>query len=241
MKRIIALIFCYCFSIAAVAQQLPHLFLVGDSISIYYTPFLKDDLAGVANLSRKMSTKPESIPVQLGDPDVQGGNSRMVLEYLQSRYKEANFRPPIVLVNCGLHDIKHDAKTEKIAIEAKDYESNLRAIEGLIRTHGGKMIWISTTPVDDARHNALSKDFHRYNADVLRYNAIAAALCQHLHVPIIDLYTFTAHFGNGHYIDHIHYDETTRSLQAAYIAGYVQGWLEEHPQSHKNDATAQKR
>src|ERR1700761_3800848 len=82
------------------AEELPKLFLVGDSISIYYTPNLQADLAGEAILSRKMSASPESIPVQLGDPNVQGGNSRMVLEYLRGRYQDAAFQPQVVLVNC---------------------------------------------------------------------------------------------------------------------------------------------
>jgi hypothetical protein len=46
MKRTFSLfLFFCCISIAVGAQQLPNLFLVGDSISIYYTPPLKDDLA----------------------------------------------------------------------------------------------------------------------------------------------------------------------------------------------------
>ncbi|MDR3577804.1 MAG: SGNH/GDSL hydrolase family protein [Anaerolineaceae bacterium] len=234
MRRILAFILFFCsISIAVGAQQLPNLFLVGDSISIYYTPALKDDLAGMANLSRKMSVQPETIPVQLGDPNVQGGDSRMVLQYLQSRYQNSGFKPETVLINCGLHDIKRDQKTGKVAVDAKEYESNLNAIERLIGSHGGKMLWISTTPVDDARHNSLSTAFFRYNADVIHYNTIAATVCAKLHVPIIDLYTFTAHFGNGHYIDHVHYDEATRALQAAYIAGFVQSWLEEHSEAYK--------
>ena len=64
------------------AEKLPKLFLVGDSISIYYTPYLETDVSANYSFSRKTSPKPESIKEQLGDPNVQGGNSRMVLEYL---------------------------------------------------------------------------------------------------------------------------------------------------------------
>jgi hypothetical protein len=42
---------------------------------------------------------------------------------------------------------------------------------------------------------------------------------------IIDLYTFTLHYGNSHYIDHVHFDPATRALQAAFIAGYLDSWL----------------
>jgi hypothetical protein len=225
MKSITLILWLLSLSAVARAQDLPQLFLVGDSISIYYTPNLQADLAGEAVLTRKMSAAPESIPVQLGDPNVQGGNSRMVLEYLRGRYQDAAFRPQVVLVNCGLHDIKRIPKTNVIAVDATEYVNNLKAIEDLVRSHHAALVWINTTPVDDARHNALSKEFFRYNADVVRYNQIAAKFFKSTHVSIIDLYSFTAHFGNSHYIDHVHYDEATRALQAAFIAGFLDSWL----------------
>jgi lysophospholipase L1-like esterase len=228
MKWIAQILWLCSLCAVASAEELPKLFLVGDSISIYYTPILQADLAGEASLTRKTSAAPESIAVQLGDPNVQGGNSRMVLEYLRGRFQDEGFHPGVVLVNCGLHDVKRVPKTNVVAIDAAEYEANLKAIEDLVRSHRAKLVWISTTPVDDARHNALSKEFFRYNADVVRYNEIAAKLFKDTGVPIIDLYTFTAHFGNGHYIDHVHFDEPTRALQAAYIAGYLDSWLHEH-------------
>ena len=225
MKLLAALLWLFVLCISSSAQQAADVFLVGDSISIYYTPDLTDDLAGIANLSRKMSATPESIEVQLGDPNVQGGDSRMVLTFLHDRYRSIAFRPQVVLVNCGLHDVKHDPKTGIIAVDLQEYEANLRAIEGLVRAHGARLVWINSTPVDDARHNSLSKAFFRYNSDVVRYNSAAQNLFDGLNVPVIDLYRFTAHLGNTHYIDHIHYDAGTRALQAAYIAGYLQSWL----------------
>jgi hypothetical protein len=49
-----------------VAQQLPKSFFVGDSISIYYTPFVQTDVSTSFSFSRKTSPKPESIVEQLG-------------------------------------------------------------------------------------------------------------------------------------------------------------------------------
>jgi hypothetical protein len=137
------------------------------------------------------------------------------------RFNDDRFHPDIVLVNCGLHDIKRNLKTNVIAIDSNEYRKNLIAIFGLLHSHKARVMWISTTPVDDARHNSLSKEFHRYNADVERYNKIAREICVARHIPIIDLYKFTAHLGKDHYIDHVHYDTSTRELQAAFIAGAV--------------------
>lgn len=47
-------------------QLLPKSFFVGDSISIYYTPFVQTDVSTSYSFSRKTSPKPESIVEQLG-------------------------------------------------------------------------------------------------------------------------------------------------------------------------------
>jgi lysophospholipase L1-like esterase len=143
----------------------------------------------------------------------------MVLDYLEKRYSKPGFEPDVVLINCGLHDIKRVPQTNAIAIDSAEYRANLEKMIALIRRHHGKIVWISTTPVDDKRHNALSKEFLRYDRDVVQYNNIADSVFSRARVPIIDLYTFTKQLGPGHYIDHVHWDEITRAQQAAYVAG----------------------
>src|ERR1700712_3870028 len=93
MKWALLLLCCLICCGAAVGQQLPSVFLVGDSISIYYSPDLQSNLAGEASFSRKTSATPEPISVQLGDPAVQGGDSRAVLAYLRGRLQETTFHP----------------------------------------------------------------------------------------------------------------------------------------------------
>ena len=218
--RLLSSLLCVALSLSTRAE-LPKLFLVGDSISIYYTPYLETDVSANYSFSRKTSPTPESIKDQLSDPKVQGGNSRMVLEYLEKRYTEPNFAPDIVLINCGLHDIKRIPQTNVVAIDPAEYRENLKKMVALIRRHHGMIVWINTTPVDDKRHNELSKEFFRYNRDVEQYNDIANGVFTRANAPIIDLYTFTKHLGAGHYIDHVHWDESTRVQQAAYIAGFL--------------------
>jgi lysophospholipase L1-like esterase len=203
------------------AQSRKQVFLIGDSISIYYTPYLQSDLADAVLFSRKGPSQIESVDEEVEDPQANGGDSRAVLNYLQMRFTDDRFHPDIVVVNCGLHDIKRNPNTNVIAIDSSEYRKNLIAMFALLHSHKARVIWISTTPVDDARHNSLSKQFYRYNADVERYNRIAREICATRHIPIIDLYEFTAHLGKDHYIDHVHYDTSTRELQAAFIAGAV--------------------
>lgn len=224
MKKIVWLLLCISMSHAGIAQEKPKLFLVGDSISMHYTPYLKADVAGRFSFSRKASPGMEVTAGTIDDPKANGQDSRLVLSYLRTRFAEADFHPDVVLINCGMWDIKRDPKTNQIVVAADEYKSNLVAIADLVRSKRAKMIWINTTPVDDARHNSISKSFYRFNADVVAYNDIAEKLFNARHVPIVDLYTFTEQLGPGHRIDHAHFDEPTRALQAAYIAGFLDSW-----------------
>ncbi|WP_187143370.1 SGNH/GDSL hydrolase family protein [Terriglobus albidus] len=200
------------------ANEIP-LFLIGDSISLQYTPYLKEDLAPRVAFSRKEGTVHAS---NLDVPDdANGGNSNMVLSYLEKRYKDKTFAPAILLVNAGLHDVKRDVHTNQLAVPPEIYRRNLMRIASLALKHHATLIWVNTTPVDDIRHNRLSHDFHRFDSDVRTCNLIASAVFRAKAVPIIDLYEFTAKSATTHYIDHVHYDDAMRALQAAFIAGAV--------------------
>jgi len=224
MRKLLLFLLCLSISHAGAAQDKPKLFLVGDSISLYYTPYLKADIANTFSFSRKASPGMEVTAGTIDDPKGNGQDSRLVLSYLRTRYAEADFHPDVVMVNCGLWDIRRNPKTNEIVVGTDEYKSNLVAIADLVHSKGAKMIWINTTPVDDARHNARSKSFFRFDADVKTYNGIADGFFAERHVPIVDLYTFTSQLGPGHVIDHVHFDESTRALQAAFIAGYLESW-----------------
>jgi hypothetical protein len=212
-------------------KLLPKLFLLGDSISILYTPYLAKDVSNDFRFGRKegIAGRPTYLDFPTGNPDAEymadanGGNSRMVLAYLRARFAEKDFRPDVVVLNCGLHDIKRDPTTNNVAVKTEEYRRNLETIQGLIRGEKVGLVWINTTPVDDAIHNSRMHDYHRFDVDVREYNAIAAGVFGRTHTPIVDLYSFTKRLGSEHYEDHVHYDEPTRALQAAYIAGFIIG------------------
>jgi hypothetical protein len=50
-------------------------------------------------------------------------------------------------------------------------------------------------------------------------------VCLKNKVPVIDLYSFTENLGSDRYVDHVHYREPVRALQAAYIVGYIDNYL----------------
>jgi lysophospholipase L1-like esterase len=224
LKKSIILFVCITF-VSWSNLSKPKLFLIGDSISVQYRPYLKDYLAGIADMDGKQDDgqAEKNLDVPAG---ANGGDSRMVFAYLRSKFKNPAFKPDFLLLNCGLHDIKHDPETGVIQVTEDDYRKNLEGIVKLLRQNKVQLIWIRTTWVVDDIHNRKSSSIRRYEADVLKYNAIADEVCRKNKIPSIDLYTFSKQQGMEHIADHVHFDEPTRALQAAYIAGFVQSILQ---------------
>jgi len=193
--------------------------VIGDSISLGYGSELKIMLENVFDYSTKNTNADAgNLDFPVGP---NAGDSRMVLNYLRTLKADKNFRADLMLLNCGLHDIKTDRNTIKKAIDSKQYTLNLDTIFRLLRKMKQPVIWVNTTTVNDSIHNSKNVGFYRYKTDVIRYNQIADSLCLKYKIPVINLYSYTKTFPDSSYIDHVHYKPEYAKLQAAYIAGFI--------------------
>jgi lysophospholipase L1-like esterase len=195
-------------------------FVIGDSISVHYGPYLEQYLNGVIEYERKNGTTEalKNLDIPQG---TNGGDSSMVLEYLEARANNAPIDADYILINCGLHDIKTNPETGEKQVPLKEYIENVKKIIDTTKKYGLKLIWIRTTPADEIVHNSIMDDFHRYAADCIAYNEAADKIMDDAGIPSIDLYTFTNNLGDNLYCDHIHYNEHIREKQASFIAGYL--------------------
>jgi len=218
IKKIILLLSV--FMVTGWNAPLPKLFVIGDSISIYYGPYLEKYLQGIALYERKQDdgTANNNLDYPTG---ANGGDSGMVLKYLLHKLNEPAFNPDYLLLNCGLHDIKRNAATREIQVTAEEYRKNLETIFQLVKKKNIRLIWMRTTPVTDSIHNAEPRSFYRFAADVETYNRIADEICRKHNVPVIDLFSFSKQLGEDQFKDHVHYKEPACALQAAFIAGAV--------------------
>ncbi len=193
-------------------------FVIGDSISLDYDTCLKEYISGFATYSRKTG---ESAVDEVGSPfSKNGGNSEMVLQFLEhEKSKGTHF--DIVMLNCGLHDIKHSIIDNSIAIGESDYRDNLCGIISILKKLANDIIWINSTPVEEERHNRLMHDFKRYSSELITYNNIAAEVMRANSIPIADLFTFTDSIKKEKYRDHVHFTGEVQSLQAAFLTGFV--------------------
>lgn len=157
--------------------------------------------------------------------EANGGDSGMVLEYLTDILNAGSLKCDLILLNCGLHDIKLVEEENKYQISFEDYKNNLKKIIKLIKFHGIDVIWVRTTKVIDEIHNSPDNkklnEIVRHNADVLKYNKAADSIMSENNIISIDLYTFTEKNGIEVYCDHVHFYEYICKLQAEFIAGYI--------------------
>lgn len=218
MKIICGLLLLTCLFGTVFAQTKKKVFVIGDSISIQYGPFLKNFIESKFDYDRKRDNG-EAMQDLNKPVGANGGDSRMVVDYLKTLQKDKNFKADILLVNCGLHDIKTDRKTGKKAIELGEYRANLKEIFKFAKKMKLKLVWITSTPVNDEIHNSKNVGFFRYTKDAEAYNEAAKDYSIKEKIPVIDLNAFSRTFPLDAFVDHVHYKPEYAQLQAAFIAG----------------------
>ena len=146
---------------------LPRVLLIGDSISIGYTHYVRELLREKANVHR--------VPVNAG-PTTRG------IEGISEWLGGGDWS--VIHFNWGLHDLKFMEDGER-QVSIEEYESNLRILVGKMRETGARLIWASTTPVPEGEVRP-----RRIPEDVVRYNAAAEKVMRENRVSTNDLYTF---------------------------------------------------
>ena len=128
------------------------IFILGDSVSIHYGPYLKKLIKHKFDYDRK-----RGIDEALTDLDkpigANAGDSVMVMEYLAEEYKN-NTKYEILIINCGLHDVRIDRTLNKIQVKLEDYRMNLTKLIEISISMSDKTIWVGLTPVIDEIHNS---------------------------------------------------------------------------------------
>lgn len=150
---------------------MPKLLLIGDSISIHYTPGVTQGLAGVLDVTHHEGNAQDS---------------RHLRENLDA-YLDAAGPVDLIHFNVGLHDVKlpRDGSGHQVPFDA--YRENLAAVVERLGRTDAKLMWATTTPVIFERHAAV-KDFDRRCEDVLAYNAVAGEIVAAVGIPVDDLF-----------------------------------------------------
>lgn len=164
-------------------KVLPRVLILGDSISIGYTPFVKDLLASVAEVIRP----------QLEDGKAENceGTTKGVTEI--DRWL-GDGKWDVIHFNFGLHDLKHvHPDTGENSMNPKDpqqaplgkYRKNLEEIVDRLKETGAHLIFATTTPYPNPVDGPL-----RMPGQAQKYNEVALKIMKKNDIQVNDLYSF---------------------------------------------------
>ncbi len=165
-----------------VDEALPWALILGDSISIGYTPFVRQYIAGRWNVRR---------------PSANCGDTLAGLRNLDAWLGGRRWN--VIHFNWGLHDLcyrhpeaklygNRDKVHGRISVPLDQYEPNLRTLVQRLRSSADRLIWADTTVVPPGEAG-------RFEGDDLKYNAVARAIMKQEGIETNDLHTLTAGFG----------------------------------------------
>ena len=200
-------------------SDLPNVLIIVDSISIGYTPFVKKDLEGIANVSRPLFENGKN------------ENCQGTTYGLQNIDKWIGMKKwDLIHFNFGLHDLKHvDPVTSKNSDNPKDpyqanrkeYKKNLSEIIKKLKNTDAILIFATTTPYPDnlkgsMRDPGLSK----------KYNKIALKVMKKNNILINDLYGFVLPKMEDLQIpQNVHFTETGSETIGKEVAQFISNLL----------------
>jgi len=176
--------------ISATSDKVSNVLIIGDSISIGYTPFVQMALAPGINVEHNPGN---------GGSTVRGVES--IEKWLGDRQWD------VILFNFGLHDLVHKDSLNKydvngkVAVTLDEYRKNLEVIVAKMRETTATLVFMTTTEVPE---NSAGRKVE----DPAKYNAVALDVMKKNGIKVVDLYTLslTVHPanskpGNVHYTD----------------------------------------
>ena len=189
---------------------LARVLLIGDSISMQYTFPVRKLLEGKANVHR---------------PARNCRHTRQTLEELDEYLGEGRWG--VIHFNWGIHDVTHVNQEGKIAtppegkhqVPLDEYKRNVRTLVQRLKQTGARLIWASTTPIDN-------RGFRR-DVDVVAYNAAAAEVMQAEGVIVNDLYALVKPRAEKLLADGVHFTGNGSIVLAEAVAGAIQKALED--------------
>jgi lysophospholipase L1-like esterase len=182
---------------------LPRVLIIGDSISIGYTPSVRRRLKGQANVHR--------IPAN-------GGMSSTGLKNLSAWLGKDKW--DVIHFNFGLHDAKF-LSPGKQQVPPDAYENNLRELVKRMQATGAKLIWCTTTPVPPGELVP-----PRQFDDVGGYNRIAGKVMTECGVTVNDLNAFIRPHVAKYQTPHdVHFTAEGSEFLAEQVAAAIQAQL----------------
>ncbi|MEZ6037542.1 MAG: SGNH/GDSL hydrolase family protein [Planctomycetota bacterium] len=198
-----------------IATTPPHVLILGDSISIGYTPVVQELLRDEMFVTR---------------PKGNCAGTTHGVQHVDEWLQVDGGRWDLIWFNFGLHDLKRvDAATGKNSNDPKDprqaepevYERQLREIVGKLVATGARLVFATTTPVPPGGVKP-----YRDVEDPQRYNTIARRVMAEHEIPVCDLFAVaTARLQEIQPKVDVHFTKQGSALLAEAVAARVRAEL----------------
>ncbi len=170
------------FAFVETFPSLPNVLIYGDSISMGYTPHVREQLKGKANVHRIHTNGSDSGKVI---PNMKAMQSAMAAHW--------NFKWAVIHINTGLHDIKYvdengqlNTKRGRQVHTPEQYQQNLRDVFSYLRSIApdAHIIFATTTAVPEKSNGRKAGDEVKYNQAALTVvKEFPAITVNDLHTP----------------------------------------------------------
>lgn len=168
-------------------RSLPKVLIIGDSISIGYTPFVRQKLKNKAEVFHNE-----------GNAQHTGTGLEMIDKWL------GNTNWDIIHFNWGLWDLAYrhtsakaygnrDKVNGEVTTSLEQYGGNLEKLSSRLKETGAKLIWANTTPVPPGEAG-------RIRGDEIRYNAVAEKIMRSNDIQINDLHACMIDYMNEYQV-----------------------------------------
>jgi acyl-CoA thioesterase-1 len=205
-------------AMAGVTDQpgLPRVMLIGDSISLGYTPLVRELLKGKANVHR---------PAANSGPTISGLKDLDTWLAVDTPPGQKPAKWDVIHFNFGLHDIKvmsGGLTAPVLQVPPDQYEKNLRELVKRLQATGAKLIWATTTPVPDST----TLRPLRLETDVVKYNEIAARVMADNKIPTDDLFNVVLpQEAQLQVKNNVHFTKPAYQLLAQHVADSIKAAL----------------
>lgn len=215
-KTYLALVLLVTWLTISFVDKKPKILIIGDSISIGYTPYVKAALADSAIIEHNV-----------GNAQHTGNGLQHIKEWLGDEDWD------IIQFNWGLWDLcyRHPDSKEyghrdkingKVTYTVEEYASNLDSIATLIKqkTHA-KLIFVTTTYVP-------KNEPGRYESEVQKYNNAAKQVMKKHAVIVNDIYDASIPIHNKYGLgsNNVHYKEEGYKKLGKLIVGFLKAQIE---------------
>jgi hypothetical protein len=188
------------------ASEKKTVFLIGDSIRIHYSPYLRKIMGDSINIY---------------EPSENCRNTHYILTALCVWPSICDLeKVDLVLFNAGHWDSARWEHDDSSLTPIPEYKKNIGKIIRRIRQSfpNAKHVFVTTTPINEQFDLGRNP---RTAEDIINYNAAALEVVEAEGIPYYDAHAYMMANGEDHHEDACHYNSEGRRILAEFIAGKI--------------------